>query len=109
MPDFLIASDDAKAPVSPALRPNMPNRLGPRPLAPPLSTVWQVLHCWLNRRSPLEASPDWAATVPAAHIRAIENAAAIADFIGFSCPLEGSPEELVPAFNVIDCRRSARG
>src|SRR5882757_9632070 len=63
IPDAFISSEKAKPAVAPALVPKMPNRLGPMPLRPPLSTVWQALHC-ANTRSPLAASPLCAAAVP---------------------------------------------
>src|ERR1700719_4282488 len=36
----------------------MPNRLGPKRLSSPLSTVWQIAHCRTKAALPLAASPS---------------------------------------------------
>src|SRR5262249_17905343 len=37
----------------------MPNRLGPKPLVPPLLIVWQIAHWRTNASLPLAASWAW--------------------------------------------------
>src|SRR5258708_26221718 len=59
MPDLIRASEKSKPAAVPALRPNMPCSVGPVRLGPS-SSEWQVLHCWLNTRSPRAALPAWA-------------------------------------------------
>src|ERR1700730_8971081 len=59
MPDLIIASEKSKPAAAPALRPNMPCSVGPVRLGPS-SSEWQVLHCWLKKRSPRAALPVWA-------------------------------------------------
>src|SRR6267154_3166986 len=59
MPDLIIASEESKPAAVPALRPNMPCKVGPVRLGPS-SSEWQVLHCWLHTRSPRAALPAWA-------------------------------------------------
>jgi len=88
--DLIIASEKSKPGAVPALRPNMPCKVGPVRLGPS-SSAWQVLHCWLNTRSPRAALPSWAKACVAERPTTIAAAAPAQLFITLLRTLRSMP------------------
>src|SRR5512143_356632 len=70
MPEPFKAAENAKFGAVAALRPTTPNRLGPRPFAPPFCTVWQMLQR-AKTVLPLVASPAMAVVAKKANAVAV--------------------------------------